>query len=196
MTSEQLEDILDSQGYGILDGTPIHRSVAKAKNGGRLPKGTYVHHINMIKWDNDIDNLVALDKQGHKRAHVSMNRLVGQLMDYGIIEYLDKTNEYVINNSLITEEMDKNRNQNRKKRLDTWEKNRHSEPSKAIKIEKLDLLGQDKPETNDLTTVILDLFKTRQGEEMSAPQIAGIIGKYRQHISSAVSIPTAKAGGF
>lgn len=56
------------QGYVLKDGVVEHRLVWKAANG-KIPKGWVVHHVNEVKNDNRLENLVALPSAMHDHLH-------------------------------------------------------------------------------------------------------------------------------
>lgn len=58
-------------GYVIKDGKLLHRTVWQDAHGA-LPRGWVVHHVNFVKTDNDLDNLVALPEWLHDDLHTQM----------------------------------------------------------------------------------------------------------------------------
>lgn len=54
----------DVKGY-----LPEHRLIMEREMGRPLTRGEHVHHINGVKDDNRVENLVVLTKQEHHRLH-------------------------------------------------------------------------------------------------------------------------------
>lgn len=71
---------IDSRGYavsGFDKGKPIlvHRMVMENHLGRKLNSNEIVHHIDLNKMNNDIDNLYLCSASEHLTAHISLNRL-------------------------------------------------------------------------------------------------------------------------
>src|SRR3990167_1338574 len=63
--------------------------------GRRLREGEGAHHINLKKSDNRPSNLYLFhDGVAHSRAHTSLNRLVGELLERSVITFNIDTGEY------------------------------------------------------------------------------------------------------
>ena len=60
-----------------------------------LPTET-VHHINMNKQDNRLENLYLCSTSEHSKAHGSMNTIVETLTQNGILDFNVKTGEYYL----------------------------------------------------------------------------------------------------
>ena len=90
---------LDHQGYYLRkrkDPETVRMSRHKANfisHHGREPKkGYHLHHINMVKTDNDIvSNIIELPPKRHLELHGTYNTLCKGLMDDGIIGFNSKT---------------------------------------------------------------------------------------------------------
>ncbi len=65
--------VTKSNGYVFIDGKREHRMVWKAKYGA-IPFGWVVHHIDCVKDNNDINNLVALPTWRHDEVHAYMRK--------------------------------------------------------------------------------------------------------------------------
>jgi len=65
---------LDERGYlRRPNGTLVHREVY-SKVHGPIPKQWVVHHVNFLKTDNRIANLIALPEEIHNRIHREMKK--------------------------------------------------------------------------------------------------------------------------
>jgi len=66
----------DGKGYwlGTVNKKPkrLHIYVWECVNGS-VPKGYHIHHVDLDKDNNDIDNLVAMEKEEHLRLHALLN---------------------------------------------------------------------------------------------------------------------------
>ena len=86
----------DSQGY-VYEHTLVYE-----KEKGILPKkNEVIHHIDMDKHNNNIENLYLCDHKKHIKIHRSLEKLVKQLIDMKIIEF--KEEKYQINELLKKE---------------------------------------------------------------------------------------------
>lgn len=67
---------------------PEHRQVVERRLGRSLGNDERVHHINFDKRDNRLENLHLCDSvAAHSRAHHSINGIVAELLERGIIEF-------------------------------------------------------------------------------------------------------------
>ena len=73
-----------------IDGrrTTLHRYLMEKKLGRTLLSSETVHHINLKSADNHIDNLYLFkDESSHIKAHRSIEKLVPELLEDGIIDF-------------------------------------------------------------------------------------------------------------
>lgn len=76
-----------------------HRVVMEKKIKRFLKKTELVHHIDMIKNNNGINNLSLINSiKEHNLCHASLNECVAGLIKNNHIIYNDKTKRYEINN--------------------------------------------------------------------------------------------------
>ena len=67
-----------------------HILVAEKKLGRPIDKKEHVHHINQNKLDNRPENLYVFESSSkHLSAHGQLDRVVGELIDRGIIKFRD-----------------------------------------------------------------------------------------------------------
>lgn len=80
------------------DGYVAEHRLAMESHIGRLLEGNeLVHHINLLKGDNDIKNLVLFKSTSdHFKSHGSLNECVAELMKRGDIKFNRKTNRYEV----------------------------------------------------------------------------------------------------
>jgi hypothetical protein len=71
---------ITKNGYEIITygkyRTFVHRLMIMQNTKCQIPKGFSVHHIDGNKLNNNIDNLLLLDKQSHKQLHKRINNNV------------------------------------------------------------------------------------------------------------------------
>ena len=79
---------------------PQHRLVMEKYLGRYLKKHERVHHINMNKTDNNINNLWLCDEKTHNYAHTSFNQILENLMNnynkYSGIEFDREAGKYYL----------------------------------------------------------------------------------------------------
>lgn len=74
-----------------------HRLVIEKEIGRYLLPTEYVHHINLIKSDNRIENLVLFKSHSeHFKAHGTLNKCVAFLIDRNVLTYNRETNSYEV----------------------------------------------------------------------------------------------------
>jgi len=66
-----------------------HRFIAEELVGRVLEIDEFVHHIDMDKTNNNLENLFISKQRGHKIIHASFSRLCKTLIDRGIV-YFDR----------------------------------------------------------------------------------------------------------
>ena len=72
---------IDRNGYRVLliDGKPIREHIyVWIQAYGPIPKGMVIHHINLDKIDNHLENLQMLTKKEHAELHARLNALIKQ----------------------------------------------------------------------------------------------------------------------
>ena len=79
-----------------------HRVVMEEHLGRPLLPTESVHHINMNKQDNRLENLYLCSVSEHSKAHGSINPIVETLMQSGFIGFNIKTGEYYLTNKETT----------------------------------------------------------------------------------------------
>lgn len=85
--------------YNYKGFVPEHRLVVEKDIGRYLTKKELVHHINGIKDDNRIDNLVIVTKEQHNLLHGrGIDKLIKELIDMGCIKFNRKKLEYEVIN--------------------------------------------------------------------------------------------------
>lgn len=82
----------NNQGY-----VAEHRLIMEKSIGRLLTRKEVVHHINLVKTDNRISNLVlfASDKD-HFLAHGTLNKCVAELMEAGVLKYDRRKKAYYV----------------------------------------------------------------------------------------------------
>jgi len=75
-----------------------HRLVVAASIGRPLERNEWVHHINRDTADNRLSNLLLVDRDIHKRIHISMDKVIEELFKEGVVA-LSEDKEYAIKES-------------------------------------------------------------------------------------------------
>ena len=71
-----------------------HRFVAEEIVGRVLDIDEFVHHIDMDKGNNKIENLFVTKQRGHKAIQYAFNRLCKPLLESGLIYFNKESGEY------------------------------------------------------------------------------------------------------
>lgn len=71
-----------------------HRYVMEKKLGREIKSNEIVHHIDCDGFNNDLDNLVLLNKSEHRKVHSSITDLIKPLIERGIIYYDKEDKRY------------------------------------------------------------------------------------------------------
>lgn len=79
------------------DRVPEHRLIVEQDIGRLLGPLEVVHHINLVKDDNRIANLVLLQTRvEHEKTHASLNKCVAELMSSGKLAFSSSTHTYKV----------------------------------------------------------------------------------------------------
>jgi len=76
------------------EGKGYHREIIEKMIGRKIKKSECVHHINLDKQDNNIENLLLLNNSEHQKLHGNLNNIVSQLIKKGIIVLNLNTEQY------------------------------------------------------------------------------------------------------
>ena len=78
----------DYGGYRAVRKQYVHRTVVEKSLGRPLQAGERVHHVNLNKRDNAPHNLyLCSDRSHHQRVHRSIDRLIPELLEQGLIRF-------------------------------------------------------------------------------------------------------------
>lgn len=87
---------ISSYGYKILNNSREHRIIIENALGRTLNTTERVHHINMNKLDNRLENLyLCTDTSEHHKVHAALNPLVEELINDGVIGF--ENGRYIYN---------------------------------------------------------------------------------------------------
>lgn len=76
---------------------PEHRLVIERSIGRLLSRHEQVHHINLVKSDNRLENLVVFSSASeHFRSHGSLNKCVAELIGKNLLFFDRTTNTYKV----------------------------------------------------------------------------------------------------
>ena len=83
---------------GFKDGKPVytHRRVAEHSLGRKLKSSEIVHHIDFDKENNTMDNFVILSRSEHRKAHMTFEAIVPELLRREIIGFNRETHSYFL----------------------------------------------------------------------------------------------------
>lgn len=73
-----------------------HRIVMELHLGRRLRRGEVIHHLDGNKCNNNIENLMLLDKSTHRTLHHQLETVSFQLVQNKLITFNQEKNKYVI----------------------------------------------------------------------------------------------------
>lgn len=74
-----------------------HRYLMEKQLGRLLTEKEQVHHINLVKGDNRLENLVLCkDASQHFKAHGTLNKCVNQLIEKGLLTFNRETFTYEV----------------------------------------------------------------------------------------------------
>lgn len=74
----------------------LYRKQVEWHRGTKLQPGEIVHHIDADRTNNEIENLVVVNRHEHLKAHKSFRRIVKQMLEVGIIYFDRDSKEYVL----------------------------------------------------------------------------------------------------
>lgn len=98
--TDKLRSKVKKRGYfGTIKGKERHRHVMETHIGRELIRGEVVYHIDCDKTNNNIENLYLCNASKHQKCHIQLNRIAGELVKKGIIEFKD--GEYFISYKTI-----------------------------------------------------------------------------------------------
>lgn len=80
----------DSQGY-VYE----HTLIMEKSIGRKIANNEEIHHINLNKTDNRLDNLCLCTHQDHQKIHRSIEKLIPKLLEKSLI-YFDKNEQAYI----------------------------------------------------------------------------------------------------
>lgn len=137
---EEPKHYLDFAGYYRDSETKqlIHREIYKVSQG-LIPKGWIVHHIDCVKTNNELNNLIALPEGFHNLIHSQM-KVRGYIMQRG--EIIKLLAEYAIEAKSAKRELSKVRSELKKLR-----KREKRFKQRAEALEGLEILGFVKKST-------------------------------------------------
>jgi len=86
--------------YVDLDGNKIFKKacvvIAEKILGRRLYYGEVTHHIDGNELNNDVNNLVILNKSSHRKAHYSLQKCTSEFFKMEIVGFDREKKEYFV----------------------------------------------------------------------------------------------------
>ena len=82
--------------FAYKNRVPKHRLVIEKKIGRYLKKDEFVHHINCVKNDNRLTNLVVCKSFQHNLAHKSFEKIAKELIDLKYVKFNRRKFEYEV----------------------------------------------------------------------------------------------------
>ena len=83
-----LSGVRNIDGYSVVDidgKTKFEHRLVWEKINGKIPEGHEIHHIDLNRCNNNIDNLICLNKKEHRNLHKYIKKLI-----------LNHTNDYLL----------------------------------------------------------------------------------------------------
>ena len=89
--NEERKNHIGVRGYlPMQGGVPAHRKIYEDYIGRKLQRYECIHHINLDKTDNRIENLHLFKSQNeHQKAHVELSAVAAECVKRGIIKFED-----------------------------------------------------------------------------------------------------------
>jgi hypothetical protein len=94
--TDKIRSSLGSRGYvKRVNGKDKHRQVYEDFLGRQLERNEIIHHINLVKNDNRIENLyLCKGAKEHSLIHKQLESVAGKLVEKGIIDF--ENGEYIL----------------------------------------------------------------------------------------------------
>ena len=73
-----------------------HIYVMENHIGKRIPKNMVVHHIDGVKLNNDLSNLMLMTVDEHNKCHGRIEKIVFELYKMGVVSFNRTTHEYYV----------------------------------------------------------------------------------------------------
>lgn len=85
------------------EGKAYHREIMEKMIGRKIKRNESVHHVNLDKKDNSIENLLLLTKSKHQKLHGQLNNIISQLIKEGIVILNFDTEQYELAKKKVLE---------------------------------------------------------------------------------------------